>query len=68
MLVGALTVSVPGRGGYAVGWGTLALLNAALAQDRDRSGFAWFLLSLLIGPLATLALVLLPRVPSVGGV
>ena len=68
MIVSAVTVAfVPGRGGYAVGWGTLALINAALAQDRRRSGLAWFLLSLLIGPLATLLLVLLPRLQSGDG-
>lgn len=44
---------------YAVGWGTLALLNAGLAQCKRRSGLAWFLVSLLLGPLATLLLVLL---------
>ncbi|MBI3836736.1 MAG: hypothetical protein HY288_02215 [Planctomycetia bacterium] len=43
--------------GYFVGWGTLALINAGLAQGKRRSGFNWFLLSLLFGPLATFALV-----------
>jgi hypothetical protein len=42
---------------YAVGWGTLALLNAGLAQSKDRSGLIWFLLSLLLGPIATFILV-----------
>ena len=42
---------------YAVGWGTLALLNAGLAQSKRRSGLAWFLLSLLLGPIATFFLV-----------
>jgi hypothetical protein len=42
---------------YAVGWGTLALINAGLAQARQRSGINWFLLSLLLGPIATLLLV-----------
>ncbi|HMU61797.1 MAG TPA: hypothetical protein PKA66_08450 [Gemmatimonadales bacterium] len=45
------------RGGYAVGWGTLALLNAGLAQAKGRSGLLWGLLSLFIGPFATLILV-----------
>jgi hypothetical protein len=44
--------------GYAVGWGTLALLNAGLAQAQRRKGLTWFILSLLLGPLATLALVI----------
>jgi hypothetical protein len=47
--------------GYAVGWGTLALINAGLAQGKNRSGLAWFLLSLLLGPIATLVLVLLNK-------
>ena len=42
---------------YAVGWGTLALINAGLAQGKNRSGLNWFLLSLLLGPIATLFLV-----------
>ncbi|WP_430392061.1 antitermination protein NusB [Dyella sp. 20L07] len=43
------------------GWGTLALINAGLAQGKNRSGLLWFLLSLVIGPIATLVLVLLPK-------
>ncbi len=44
-------------GGYVVGWGTLALINAGLAKGKNRSGLNWFLLSLLLGPLATFILV-----------
>jgi len=47
------------KGEWFAGWGTLALLNAGLAQCKHRSGFLWFLVSLLIGPFATLLLVLL---------
>lgn len=47
---------------WFAGWGTLALINAGLAQGKNRSGLLWFLLSLLIGPLATLIIVLLPKV------
>ncbi len=47
---------------WFVGWGTLALINAALAQGKNRSGLLWFLLSLPFGPVATLLLVLLPKV------
>lgn len=44
--------------GYVVGWGgSLALINAGLAQGKNRSGLAWFLLSLLLGPVATFILV-----------
>ncbi|MEN8149851.1 MAG: antitermination protein NusB [Planctomycetota bacterium] len=44
---------------FFVGWGTLALINAGLAQGKHRSGLAWFLVSLLFGPIATLLIVLL---------
>ena len=50
-------------GGFVVGWGTLALINAGLAQGKNCSGLNWFLLSLLIGPLATFLLVLQPNLP-----
>lgn len=42
---------------WAVGWGTLALINAGVAQSKNRSGLNWFLLSLLLGPIATFILV-----------
>ena len=47
--------------GYAVGWFTLALINAGLAQGKNRSGLNWFLLSLLLGPIATFALVVVDK-------
>jgi hypothetical protein len=37
------------------------LLNAGVAQGKGRSGLVWFILSLFLGPLATLILVLLPK-------
>ena len=46
--------------GYAVGLGTLSLINAGLAQTKGRSRLAWWVVSLLIGPLATLLIVVLP--------
>jgi hypothetical protein len=46
---------------WFAGWGTLALINAGLAQGKNRSGLLWFLLSLVLGPIATLVLVLLPK-------
>ena len=55
---------------YAVGWGSLALINAGLAQSKNRNGFTWFILSVFIGPIATLALVAfcekLPEYPAEG--
>ena len=38
-------------------WGTLALINAGLAQGKRRSGVAWFVVSLFLGPLATFLIV-----------
>jgi len=42
---------------YTVGWITLAMINAGLAQSKSRSGGNWFLLSLLLGPIATFIIV-----------
>jgi len=47
---------------WFVGWGTLSLINAGLAQSKGRSGLLWWLISLLVGPIATLLIVVLPRV------
>ena len=47
---------------YAVGWGTLALINAGIAQGKNRSGLNWFLVSILLGPVATFILVLLDKI------
>jgi len=52
---------------YAVGWGTLALIDANLAQVKGRSGLAWFFLSLLLGPIATFLLAVLQRAIPAGG-
>jgi hypothetical protein len=52
---------------YAVGWGTLALINAGLAKAQGRSRLAWFLASLLIGPIATLLIVITDSVPPKPG-
>lgn len=47
------------QGDYFVGWGTLALINAGLAQAKRRSGLGWFLISLFLGPIATFLIVIL---------
>ncbi len=52
------------RTNFFVGWGTLALINAGLAQGKGRSGLVWCLLSLLLGPVATFLIVVLGRVPA----
>lgn len=46
---------------FVVGWGTLSLINAGLAQAKGRSGLLWWLVSLLLGPIATFLIVILPR-------
>ena len=49
---------------YVVGWGTLALINAGIAQGKNRSGLNWFLLSVLFGPIATFFLVISEKLPE----
>lgn len=46
---------------YAVGWGSLALINANIAQLKGRSGGAWFLGSLFGGPVVTFILAVIDR-------
>ena len=47
--------------GYGIGWGTLALVNAGLAQGKGRSGLLWFFISIFLGPIATFLILLLDR-------
>jgi len=50
---------------YGVGWGTLSLIGAGIAQGKNRSGLAWFLVTLLLGPLSIFLLVALaPKLPD----
>jgi hypothetical protein len=49
---------------FFVGWGTLSLINAGLAQGKGRSGLVWCLISLLVGPIATFLIVILSRVEN----
>jgi hypothetical protein len=53
--------SVSSSAEFFVGWGTLALINAGLAQSKNRSGLGWFVASIFVGPLATLILVLVEK-------
>jgi len=46
---------------FFVGWGTLSLINAGLAQSKGRSGLVWWLISIVAGPLATLLIVVMGR-------
>jgi hypothetical protein len=50
------------RTNFFVGWGTLSLINAGLAQSKNRSGLIWCLLSLVLGPFATFLIVVLDKV------
>ncbi len=56
--------NVSTAGSYFVGWGTLALINAGLAQAKGRKGLNWFLISLLLGPIATFLLVVMEDLKS----
>jgi hypothetical protein len=64
-LAQTVTDSASGAESYVVGWGTLTIINAGIAQGKNRSGLKWFLLSVLFGPIATLVLVaFFPKLPS----
>ena len=52
---------------YAAGWGTLSLVNAGLAQSKGRSGLAWWLISIVLGPIATFLIVVLEPVEKKAG-
>ncbi|MHB8957050.1 MAG: hypothetical protein ACYC4U_29145 [Pirellulaceae bacterium] len=57
---------MPEHTDFFVGWGTLSLINAGLAQSKGRSGLLWWLVSLLLGPVATFFIVVLePEYSSV---
>ena len=49
--------------GYYIGWGTLAMINAGIAQGKNRSGLNWFVASIFLGPIATFVLVLSENLP-----
>jgi len=57
-----MLTTIAQQSSYAIGWGTLALINAGLAQSKNRSGIAWFLISFLLGPIATFFIVILDSV------
>lgn len=43
--------------GNGTAWLTLALINAGLAESKRRSRVNWFIISLFLGPIATLLIV-----------
>ncbi len=47
-------------------WIALAVANAQLAARKNRSRLNWFIVSLFIGPLATILVRVWPRVPESG--
>ena len=51
---------------FVVGWGTLSLINAGLAQAKGRSGLIWCVVSLILGPVATFLIVVLDSVEKPG--
>lgn len=44
---------------FTVGWVTLAMIIAGIAQGKNRSGLGWFILGLIGGPIALVILLLL---------
>jgi hypothetical protein len=59
-----MKVSMNEHTDFFVGWGSLSLINAGLAQSKGRSGLLWWLASLLLGPIATFLIVVLEKVPQ----
>lgn len=51
---------------YAVGWFTLAMINAGLAQSKGRSRALWGAASLVVGPVATFLVVFTDSKRAVG--
>jgi biotin transporter BioY len=53
--------------GYYVGWFTLALIIAGIAQGKNRDGLGWFFLGILFGPLGLFFLVLADKLKAKEG-
>lgn len=47
-----------------VGWGTLAMIIAGIAQGKNHSGLVWFILGLIFGPLALFVLLWFEKHPE----
>ena len=54
-------------GEVVVGWVTLAMIIAGIAQSKNRSGFGWFVGGAFFGPIALFCLLLADKLqePSV---
>ena len=46
--------------GFMMSWGSLSVINAGLAKSQGHSGLVWWSLSVLMGPLATFLITVLP--------
>lgn len=58
---GEIITQVSQSSSFFVGWFTLSLITSGIAQSFDRTGFGWWILSLLIGPIALFILVLIGK-------
>ncbi|GEM_PF-6562619 len=48
---------------FVLGWGTLSLIIAGIAQGKNRSGLGWWLIGLLLGPIALVVLLFMDTLP-----
>jgi hypothetical protein len=48
---------------FVLGWGTLSLIVAGIAQGKNRSGLGWWLIGLLLGPIALVVLLFMDTLP-----
>jgi len=46
---------------FVLFWAILALVNSGLAQSKHKDGLTWFVLSVVLGPVATLLIVISKR-------
>jgi hypothetical protein len=49
---------------YVVGWGSLALINAAIAGSNGRGPLKYFIGSLILGPIITIVLACTYQTPD----
>jgi hypothetical protein len=49
---------------FVLGWGTLSLIIAGIAQGKNRSGLGWWLIGLVLGPIGLLVLLFVDTLPA----